>query len=75
MPPKRQDKANKEKTQGDFEPVTYTSTQLRTATTLLTVDDEGVIIKVDKKINLKRKKNKFPFIVVRQTQQVRVGVL
>lgn len=48
MPPKKQDKANKEKAQGDFEPVTYTSTQLRTATTLLTVDDEGVIIKVGK---------------------------
>lgn len=55
MPPKKQDKVSKEKAQGDFELTTYTSNQLRTATTLLTVDDEGVIIKVYNKINLSSK--------------------
>lgn len=53
MPPKKQDKGNKEKVHGDFETVTYTSNQLKTATTLLTVEDEGVIIKVNKKVNFK----------------------
>lgn len=47
MPPKKKGKA-KVKPSGDFETVTYTSNQLRTATTLLTVEDEAVIIKVCK---------------------------
>lgn len=51
MPPKK-DKASKEKSKGDFETVTYTSNQLRTTTTLLTVEDEPVVIKVDNNIKI-----------------------
>lgn len=46
MPPKKNEKTKDKEKTGDFETVTYTSNQLRTATTLLTVEDDAVIIKV-----------------------------
>lgn len=46
MPPKKTEKGKEKEKAGDFETVTYTSNQLRTTTTLLTVEDEAVIIKV-----------------------------
>lgn len=51
MPPASKKKPNKSATGDDFETATYTSNQLKTTTTLLTVTDDAVVIKALDRLN------------------------